>query len=131
MADNDIEGQFATLLHLLNSDTWRELWQSLNLVVETFESLELERRAPDVLVWTTCQDREVILITGNRNHDGPDSLEATLRARNEAGCLPVFTLADPDSITQGGGQASLVAERLLGYLLEIDRYRGAGRLWLP
>ncbi len=80
MSDNDIQGHFAELLKLLQADEWRGVWVSLQLEVETFESLGLSRTAPDVLVWQTCQSRQVMLITGNRNQEGPDSLEATLRS---------------------------------------------------
>ncbi len=131
MADNDCGGQFDALLAVLNSDGWRELWQGLGLAVVTFESLGLSRGAADALLWETCQANEVVLVTANRNDDGPESLEATLRGRNAAHSLPVFTLIHPDRVRPGGSETALVAERLLQYLLEIDRYRGAGRIWLP
>jgi hypothetical protein len=131
MADNDSGGQFEALLDVLNSDEWCELWQGLGLAVVTFESLGLARDAPDALVWDACQRNEIILVTGNRNDDGPESLEATLRARNQERSLPVFTLAHPDRVRPGGSETALVAMKFLEHLLEIDRYRGAGRIWLP
>jgi hypothetical protein len=70
------------------------------------------------------------LVTGNRNDDGPDSLEATLRAQNKETSLPVFTLVHPDHIRPGSSETVLAAGKLLEHLLEIDRYRGAGRNWL-
>ena len=84
MADNDSEGQFAVLLAMLESGPWKEFWNSLDLTVTTFEDLGLPATAPDAVVWQACQDRQLILVTSNRNAEGPDSLEATLRARNEA-----------------------------------------------
>jgi hypothetical protein len=131
MADNDVGGQFDELLQVLNSDELREFWEDLQLGVLTFASLGLERNAPDAVVWDACQANEVILITGNRNNDGPDSLEATLRARNQAGSLPVFTLVHPRRVRESRSYATEVAVKLLEHLLEIDRYRGAGRIWLP
>ncbi len=71
MADNDSGGQLGALLDVFNSDEWRELWQGLGLAVVTFESLGLARDASDAFVWDPCQRNEVILITGNRNDDGP------------------------------------------------------------
>jgi len=131
MADNDSAGQLDALLAVINSDEWRELWQALGLGIVTFESLELARDAPDALVWDTCQANEVVLVTGNRNDDGPESLEATIRLRNQERSLPVFTLVHPDRIRPGGPESILAAVKLLEHLLEIDRYRGAGRIWLP
>jgi hypothetical protein len=131
MGDNDISGQFEELIRILLSPTWRELWLSLKLPVETFETLGLTRDSPDVEVWKVCQSRQVILVTANRNQEGPDSLESAIRERNEAGSLPVFTIAAPRAVLASKAYAERVAVRLLDYLLDIDKYRGAGRLWLP
>src|SRR5690349_4470920 len=89
MADNDSRGQFAVIHAILESDPWRDLWRELNLRVVTFEEIGLPTSAPDAVVWQVCQEQQVILITGNRNAEGPDSLEATIRARNDANSLPV------------------------------------------
>jgi hypothetical protein len=131
MADNDIQGQFEGLLTLFLSETWRELWAGLGFTVETFESLELPRNAPDLVLWQTCQARQVVLITGNRNREGADSLEAAIQTLNQAGSLPVITLADPERCRTSRAYAERVAERLLEYLLHLDDYLGAGRLYVP
>lgn len=81
-----------------------------------------------------CQHKELVLITANRNHDGEDSLEATIRRENTPHSLPVLTLADADRILFilfDPVYADHVAEKLLQYLLEIDLVRGTGRLYLP
>ena len=49
----------------------------------------------------------------------------------EATSLPVITLADPEGIRHSGAYAEQTVERLLDYLLEIDNYRGTGRLYIP
>ncbi|HEY1858722.1 MAG TPA: hypothetical protein VGG61_00095, partial [Gemmataceae bacterium] len=48
--------------------------------------------SPDSLVWETCQQRDLVLLTDNRNQDDSASLEATIRLRNAANCLPVLTI---------------------------------------
>jgi hypothetical protein len=131
MADNDIGGHLVRLLGILNSDAWAQAWRDLNLLVHDFKSLGLEPNAPDAAVWDACQAHEVVLVTANRNDDGPNSLEATIRARNEAHSLPVVTLADPDRVLQSPSYAERAAVRFLEILMDIDRYRGAGRLWVP
>jgi hypothetical protein len=131
MADNDIQGHFEKILQLFLSEPWRELWESLNLPVETFESLELPRNVSDLVLWQTCQSREVVLVTGNRNSDAPDSLEAAIRNLNQPTSLPVFTLADPDRFRTSKSYAERTAERLLDYLLNIGNCLGAGRLYVP
>jgi hypothetical protein len=131
MGDNDIQGQFDELMQILLSPPWREIWDSLGLSVETFETMGLAREAPDVVVWQTCQSRQVLLVTGNRNNEGPDSLEAAIRHFNEASSLPVVTLANSRKFAKGRSYAERVVVRLLEYLLDIDDHRGTGRLWVP
>src|SRR4051794_28932420 len=82
MADINIEGQVELLLGVWQLPKWREIWEGLGLDRFRFADLGLTPASPDVFVWQACQDQEVILITANRNADGPDSLEETLRTRN-------------------------------------------------
>ena len=131
MADNDIRGQFTILMVHLRSDEWREIWNSLNLSVLSFADLGLDDDVSDSVLWRSCQAQQIILLTGNRNEDGPDSLEATIRQFNTPISLPVFTLALPRKVVSSQAYAAKIAESLLQYLLDIDRIRGTGRLWLP
>jgi hypothetical protein len=131
LADNDVQRHVEILIHILENPTWREIWRSTNLSLLSFEDLGLVRNASDAVLWQKCQEQQVILITANRNEDGPDSLQATIRAFNQPDNLPVFTLADPKRIQRNRGYAERVAERLLEYLLEIDEVKGTGRLYLP
>jgi hypothetical protein len=71
------------------------------------------------------------MITGNRNAEGPESLEMTIRQRNTPDCLPVLTLADPDRIQRDRQYAEAVVERLFDILIDSGVLRGTGRLYLP
>jgi hypothetical protein len=131
MADNDIRGHMAILARALLSDDWREIWLSLNLPIWSFADLSLTADASDAAVWHACQRDEVILITGNRNDDGDDSLQATIQTHHTRASLPVFTISEPKRVMRSPDYANRVVESLLQYLLDIDNVRGAGRLWLP
>ena len=132
LADADCEGPFRILLRLLDHDSRRELWESLALDVSGFEQLGLPPDAADRLVWETCQQRELVLITANRNADHPDSLEMTIRTTNAPdSSLPVITLADPQRIARDREYAERAADRLLEYLFDCDSYRGMGRIYVP
>jgi hypothetical protein len=78
-----------------------------------------------------CQQRQVILITANRNEDGPDSLETTIRDSSTSVSLPVFTLANVDRIRLSSAYAEQVAEQLIDRMMNLESVRGAGRIWLP
>jgi hypothetical protein len=131
MADHDVEGQVGGLLRLLRENLWASLLDELEVRVETFASLGLAVSAPDSLIWQTCQARGVLLITANRNAEGPDSLEAAIREHNTPQSLPVFTLANLRRLRDSREYALRVAERLLECLLDIENYRGSGRVYLP
>ena len=90
MADHDCEGQMQVLLRLLASAEWHALWTELAVRIESFASLGVPPNTPDADLWRLCQTQQIILITGNRNEEGPASLEATLQASNTPTSLPVF-----------------------------------------
>jgi hypothetical protein len=105
--------------------------RDLACVLCTFEDLGLPEDASDAAAWQACQHAGVLLITGNRNAQGPESLEITIQQRNRPDCLPVLTLADPDRIARDRGYAESVVERLFEVLIDVEALRGAGRLFLP
>jgi hypothetical protein len=93
--------------------------------------LGLADDATDAQVWQACQENEIVLITGNRNAEGPESLEMTLRKHNDQQRLPVLTLADQDRIIRDRSYAETAVRRLLEILFDLDNLRGTGRLYLP
>jgi hypothetical protein len=131
LADNDVTGQLVQLVHIWQSPYWQEIWSSFGLVVYTFHELGLTDAAADSMVWARCQERQVLLITGNRNDDGPDSLEATIRTANTPQSLPVITLANPKRVGVDRIYRRQVAEKLLEFLWDMEKHRGIGRLYVP
>ena len=131
MADHDIEGQMQMLLRLLTSAEWHALWTELTVRVESFASLDVPTNTPDAALWRLCQTQEIILITGNRNQDGPESLEAVMQTDNTAASLPILTIGEPQRIFTSRAYAQRVVERLVEYLIDVENLRGTGRLYLP
>ena len=131
LADNNVEGHVNRLLLLLRGHEWDKVWTSLGLRVESFDSLGLDRATPDDVLWHLCQQRELVLITANRLQRTADSLEATIQSHNSPQSLPVITLASADRILDERAYAERAVAKLLEYLLNIDNYRGTGRLYVP
>jgi uncharacterized protein DUF5615 len=131
LADANCEGHLEALVRIFESPTWNDVWQKLGLTITSFEELSLDRRTPDRQVWQICQERQLILITRNRNKKGEDSLETAIRELNQAESLPVITLASADRIMQSRDYAQVAAEELMDYLLYADDLVGTGRLWVP
>jgi len=131
MADHNVEGHFVVLLRVWTSETWRSVWESLQLEVESFERLGIPHAMSDHDLWQVCQQREIILLTANRNDEGPDSLEATIRTLNVPSSLPVLTIAAPERVLASRDYAERVAIQVLEYILDLDHFRGVGRLFVP
>jgi hypothetical protein len=127
MADHDIEGQMQVLLRLLTSVEWHTLWAELAVRVESFASLGVPTNIPDVTLWQLYQAQQIILITGNRNEEGPASLEATIQASNTPTSLPVLTLSEPQHMLHSRAYARRMVERLVEYLIDVENLRGTGR----
>lgn len=131
LPDVNCEGHWRALLTVLLTEEWRDLWLSLGLLTPTFADLGLANTASDREIWLTCQREQLVFLTLNRNSKGPDSLEETIRALNALDSLPVLTLGSSDQLYHERSYAERAAIRVLEIVSEIDRYKGAGRLYIP
>jgi hypothetical protein len=131
LADVNVVKQLRMLLELFQGDSRRELWESLGFTTPSFADAGLSPQDSDLVVWQKCQEQQLVLVTANRNDDGPDSLEATLRERNTPASLPVITFADAERVRRDRAYAKRVADKLLEYLFDLEAYRGVGRLYVP
>jgi hypothetical protein len=131
LTDANCEGHLALLLRLFQEGWRHDVWEVLHLTPVSLADLGLQSDASDREVWEACQRAQVVLLTANRNDDGPESLEATIQQHNTPASLPVFTLANDQRVLRDRLYAEAVADRLLEVLFDIDSYRGAGRLYLP
>jgi hypothetical protein len=131
MCDQDVLGLAQAVLARCRQPDWKPVWDELGIEVITFADLRLDVDAADAEIWIACQTNQIVLLTGNRNAEGPDSLEVTIRKRNAPDSLPVFTFADLRRLKHDRAYQELVAERLLEKLIDLDALRGTGRIYLP
>jgi hypothetical protein len=132
LLDVNVGGKFTRLIQRnFAGGVWLGLWQDLALAVLTLHALDLPDNSSDELVWQTCQAEGLVLLTCNRNHEGADSLEATIRRHNQSHSLPVLTISDSHRFGNDSAYDACLAQDLLAYLIDIDRVRGTGRLYVP
>jgi hypothetical protein len=125
--DHNIEGQAKRLFTTLKSLGWVEMGL-LRLV--TFQELSLAVDTSDREVWRFAQERGMLLLTGNRNMTGEDSLEQAIRDENRLDSVPVVTIANLDRVVEGPYREEC-ATRLASICLDIDSYLGVGRVYIP
>jgi len=131
LADNDAVGYVEAIVQEMQSPRWADFWTSLGVTLVHFRDVGLTPESSDREIWQTCQAGQLFLITNNRNQEGPDSLEATIRELNDPGSLPVFTISDLNTFRTNRAYVGRVAEKLYEYLVDIDGLLGTGRLYLP
>ncbi|MCI0465079.1 MAG: hypothetical protein L0Z62_49795 [Gemmataceae bacterium] len=131
LGDINVQGHMELLRQSWESAAWQDVWARLALPLHTFAELGLPADESDAVVWRYCQQHQLVLLTANRNDDGPDSLESAIRDGNTPTSLPVFTMADADRVRHSSAYAEQVAVKLLEYFLDIDKLRGTGRMYVP
>ena len=127
LADHDVEGQAKLIFGALNSDGWLDL---LPLRLKTFSDVGLAADSTDRLVWQLCQHRGMVLLTANRSMDQPDSLEAVLRTEPSMDTWPVITIAEAQRVIESDYLERCVL-RLVEIAIDLESYRGSGRLYIP
>jgi len=127
LVDHDIEGQALILWGALAAEGWLELCP---LDVITFDQAGLPVGSSDRTVWRFAQAHEMILLTHNRNMNATDSLEQTIREENTPTSLPVITLGRAERLRESAYRERCVV-RIIEIALDIERYLGTGRLFIP
>lgn len=111
----------------MGSEGWLKL---LDIPMLTFNDVGLAIDSNDRQVWRFAQEKQLILLTGNRNSEGSDSLEQTLREENAPSSLPVVTIGVVRRMEERAYREQC-AERLVEIILNIENYLGAGRVYIP
>jgi hypothetical protein len=127
LADHNFEGQAALLLAAIATEGWLDL---VPLQLRTFADEGLPIGSRDRVIWRYAQAHGMVLLTDNRNMKGADSLEQTFREEGTPTSLPVLTVGNAQRLTERDYRVRC-AERLVEIILDLELYRGVGRLFIP
>lgn len=127
LVDHNIEGQAALLWSTLYTEGWLDL---VPMRLIRFADIGLAYTTTDRALWHMVQNQGMLLLTANRNMDGPDSLEQTIREVVHATSLPVITISSVDRMVEMTYRARC-AVRLTEIVLYLEHYLGIGRLFIP
>ncbi len=127
LSDNDIELYARLLWGEFTADNWLAFGAAS---MATFADVGLHREARDREVWLYCQRHDTLLLTGNRNMEDANSLEAVLRELNEPRSLPILTLANPQRLVESSYRERC-AYHVAEVVQELERFRGTARIFVP
>lgn len=127
LVDYNLDGYALIFLGILTKLGWLEL---LPIQFVTFREAGLLMESRDRLVWRYAQAHQMLILTANRNMKGEDSLEQVMREENTEDSFPVLTIGSLDRLSEADYRERCV-ERLIEIVVEIDRYKGVGRLFIP
>jgi len=127
LADHDVEGHAHSLIGVLGAEGWLDM---VDLRLATFAEAELPFNSSDRVVWRFAQKNGMVLLTNNRNMDGEDSLEQTLREENTPTSLPIVTIANVDRLSERRYRERC-AFQLLEVVLELEKHLGRSRIYIP
>ncbi|MBP0019419.1 MAG: ACP S-malonyltransferase [Cyanobacteria bacterium SBLK] len=125
--DYNLTGDAVLFWGTLSAEGWLDL---LSIRFLTFQEIGLPMDSSDRVVWQFTQTHQMILITANRNMKGNDSLEQTIREENTPTSLPILTVSNPDRLDESSYRQKCVT-RLIEILLDLENYRGVGRIFIP
>jgi hypothetical protein len=117
--DYDVQGHFRVLSSIWTSRARVELWNMLDCRAYTFRSLNIPRETSDFDLWQLCQLSQFVLVTGNRNAKGVESLEAVLEKWNQPNSLPVLTIADADRVMVDRQYAECVGDQIMEVIFDL------------
>jgi predicted nuclease of predicted toxin-antitoxin system len=127
LIDQDSEGYVVLLWGTLAKEGWLDL---LPLEYVTFADVGLPDNSSDRDVWRFAQANGMILLTNNRNMEGEDSLEQTLREENTPASLPVLTFGNVRRLNDSHYRQRC-ATQLVEIVLFLENHMGKGRVFIP
>lgn len=127
LADHNLEGDAALLWENVTRDGWAAL---VPMQLFFFADVGLPHNSDDRVVWRFVQERQLFLLTANRNMKGDDSLEQVTREELTTESLPVITISSRKKIVEQSYRQNC-ATRLVEIVLELEFYRGVPRLYIP
>ncbi len=127
LVDEHLRGQALLLRGSLAAQGWLDL---LKLRLAIFEDVGLPEGSDDRTVWRFVQTHRMVLLTGNRQMKGVDSLEQTIREENSPTALPILTVSRVERLDERSYREAC-SRRLIEIAIGIEDYLGAGRIFIP
>lgn len=127
LADHNLVAQSRLIWSVFAHEDWRDFGVDRLLL---FSDIGLPINADDRTIWIACQSADLLLLTGNRNDDGIDSLTNVIAELNQAKSLPVLTVGRPAGVADFAYRENC-AYRIADVMINLGTLRGTGRIFIP
>ncbi len=95
-----------------------------------FSDVGLPNESTDQVIWNFVQEKQMFLLTNNRNRKGADSLQEAIESNTSFESIPVLTIGNVDRIYDRYYRERSIA-RIAEIATNLENYRGCGRLFVP
>jgi len=134
LVDINVQGHLRRIQQALRAMDLEHVLTAGGISFFTFADFQLQKRTDDRRIWNLCQHERLVLLTENRNNDGPDSLDQTIRDSLTPESLPVITLANKGAFESSSVIAAKAAADLAEVvfsLIDEPAYIGVPRVYIP
>ena len=133
LADANVAGHQRRIVQLLDRSGLLEILTELGTQFALLSDIGLPRDVDDRTLWQSCQRDGWVLLTDNRNDEGPTSLQATLDDAWRPGSLPILTLTAKQHFDRSAEYRERVAADVADILfgLKYGEYRDRDRIFVP
>lgn len=127
LLDHNLDGHLIFLEAGLKETGWDQI---LSIEFGRLRDYGLPSDCPDHELWRLAQERQLLLLTHNRNRTDETSLQATIERENGPDSMPVITVADKEALLHSDYRCR-VAESLALIIVDLHNYHGVGRVFVP
>ncbi|MEK7830510.1 MAG: ACP S-malonyltransferase [Acidobacteriota bacterium] len=127
LLDYNLDGHLVFLEAGLKETGWDQI---LSIKFHRLRDYGIPTDCPDDELWRFVQERQLLLLTHNRNNKGETSLQATIEREKQPDSLPVVTISDKDALSRGDYRRR-VSENLAQIIVDLANYRGVSRVFVP
>ncbi|MGK7929027.1 MAG: ACP S-malonyltransferase [Spirulina sp.] len=127
LIDSTLDGYAPILRSSLAKRGWLEL---LSIHLMTFQEAGLAKDSSDLMVWNYARKHKIIVFSSHQNMKGHDSLEEKIRKENTQNSFPTIIVDNLSRLEDYDYRESCL-DRLIEISLEIEKYMGVGRIFIP
>ncbi len=127
LLDHNIKGYYDLFTGTLTTE---DTEGKIKIEFILFSDVGMPNDSTDQVIWDFVQEKQMFLLTNNRNRKGVDSLQEAIESDTSFDSIPVLTIGNLNRIHERRYRERCIA-RIIDVAANFDNYRGCGRLFIP